>query len=157
MHRQWYSDCKDVLHDSDLHTVNEAVAAVARAGPKTPQELVDATFEYLWSTYLAPVFPEGGEQYHSASTAAPSSTATPRTVGEQPLPLVGVLSSEARRVRAFKRWACDQLVFCYRFGAIYPKVTLLWKPLLFQRLRAGDVDGFRAMYDAMLQVRDSFV
>ena len=27
----------------------------------------------------------------------------------------------------------------------------MWRPLLFERLRAGDVDGFRAVYNAMLQ------
>ena len=54
-------------------------------------------------------------------------------------------------VRAFKRWACDQLVFCYRYGVVYPKVALLWQPLLFKALNAGDVDGFRSIYDCMLQ------
>ncbi len=31
------------------------------------------------------------------------------------------------------------------------QVDRLWRPLLFERLRAGDVDGFRAVYNAMLQ------
>ena len=67
-------------------------------------------------------------------------------------PLVVTESAAARRMRSFQRWGVDQLMFCYRYGEIYPKVSALWKPLLFARLKAGDDEGFRGLYNGMLAV-----
>jgi hypothetical protein len=67
---------------------------------------------YVWASYLAPVF----------SHVADSGAAPGAPVGSAAVP---VLTHDQRRVRAFKRWALDQLFFCYRYGPVFPKVRAL--------------------------------
>ncbi len=45
MHRRWYEDCKDVIEEVGLRTVNDAVRAILAANPKSSHALVDAAFE----------------------------------------------------------------------------------------------------------------
>lgn len=68
--------------------------------------VVHCTARYVWASYLAPVFG------HVVDAGAGPGTST------SPVP---VLTHDQRRVRAFKRWALDQLFFCYRYGPVFPK------------------------------------
>ena len=68
--------------------------------------VVNCTARYVWASYLAPVFG------HVVDAGAGPGTST------SPVP---VLTHDQRRVRAFKRWALDQLFFCYRYGPVFPK------------------------------------
>ncbi len=68
--------------------------------------VVHCAARYVWASYLAPVFG------HVVDAGAGPGTST------SPVP---VLTHDQRRVRAFKRWALDQLFFCYRYGPVFPK------------------------------------
>jgi hypothetical protein len=50
IHRRWYEDCKEVIEEVGLRTVNDAVAAIVSANPKSSHALVDAAFEWVATT-----------------------------------------------------------------------------------------------------------
>ena len=124
IYKKWYTDYEGlIIDDLDLFTVSDYRETCKNI--KSCDKLIEKIFEIFWNNYLYQCF-EGKEK-------------------------IKLEKFKNRQNKAFKKWAVNQMLFCYKYEICFPKIRL-FMPVLKKYIVECNIKKFRLEYETMLKM-----